>query len=182
MTETTPTTDPIRLLTSLRAIREYDGRPIPVPVLADILRVARWSGSARNDQPWDFIVVRDRETIARLAGVDGSAGFAAGAPLVIVIALAGGLKLRESYDEGRVSERMMLAAHAHGIGANTGWFSPTGGAAIKEMLAIPEGKWVRSMVAFGYPATTGRPGKPDVRKPLAEIAHEGRFGEPFGTE
>ena len=179
MTEMSPPTDPIRLLTSLRAVREYDGRPVPGSVLDDILRVARWSGSASNDQPWDFIVVRDRETIARLAGVDGSAAFAAGAPLVIVIALVGEKKLRESYDEGRVSERMMLAAHAHGVGANTGWFSPTGGAAVKEMLGIPEGKWVRSMVAFGYPASTGRSPKPDVRKPLAEIAHDGRFGEPL---
>ena len=182
MTDTAPTTDPIRLLTSLRAVREYDGRPIPRPVLDDILRVARWTGSARNDQPWDFIVVRDRETIARLAAVDGSAGFAADASLVIVIALAGGTKLIESYDEGRVSERMMLVAHAHGIGANTGWFSPTGARAVKDMLGIPDGKWVRSMVAFGYPATTGRSSKPDVRKPVAEIAHDGRFGAPFTTE
>jgi len=179
MTDAGLTPDPIRLLTSLRAVREYDDRPIPADVLADILTVARWSGSAMNRQPWDFVVVRDPEVIARLVSLDGSTAFAADATLVIVIVLANEAKLRESYDEGRVTERMMLAAHAHGVGANTAWFSPTGATVVKETLAIPAERWVRSMVAFGYPApeSVSRPPKPDSRKPLAEIVHEGRFGK-----
>jgi nitroreductase len=46
----------------------------------DILEVVRWSGSAANRQPWELVVVRDRETLRALAEVKGYASHLAGAP------------------------------------------------------------------------------------------------------
>lgn len=55
--------DPINFLTSLRTVRFFSGEPVSQEALDDILEVARWSGSARNRQPWKFLVVRDRGTL-----------------------------------------------------------------------------------------------------------------------
>src|ERR1700716_1644231 len=75
-------------LRGLRAVRQLRPDPLPEAVLRDILEVARWSGSAGNRQPWEFVVVRDRDTLGRLARIDGAnapplASAAAGIAIVI---------------------------------------------------------------------------------------------------
>ena len=55
----------IRFLRGLRAVRQLRPEPLPEAVLNDILEVARWSGSAGNRQPWEFVVVRDRQMLER---------------------------------------------------------------------------------------------------------------------
>ena len=62
----------IAFLRGLRAVRQLRPDPLPEPVLHDILEVARWSGSAGNRQPWEFVVVRDRDMLAQLAAIDGA--------------------------------------------------------------------------------------------------------------
>jgi nitroreductase len=61
--------DPIAFLKSLRTVRFFEREPVSREALDDILEVARWSGSARNRQPWEFLVVRDRGTLERLAAL-----------------------------------------------------------------------------------------------------------------
>jgi len=65
----------------------------------DILEVARWSGSASNRQPWEILVVRDEETLRALSEVRGYADHLAGAPLGIVLVMAGERPEQETYDE-----------------------------------------------------------------------------------
>ena len=62
----------IAFLRGLRAVRQLRPDPLPEAVLHDIVEVARWSGSAGNRQPWEFVVVRDRGMLARLATIDGA--------------------------------------------------------------------------------------------------------------
>lgn len=47
-------------LRTLRAVRRFSARPIPEDVLLGIIEVARWTGSAKNIQPWELVVVEDR--------------------------------------------------------------------------------------------------------------------------
>jgi nitroreductase len=77
------TNDRITFLRTLRAVRAFRPDPVPQEVLDDILEVARWSGSASNSQPWEMIVVQNRDTLGALAPVDGYAGHLARAPLGI---------------------------------------------------------------------------------------------------
>ena len=115
-TDERTTRDCISFLRTLRAVRSFRPDPVPQEVIDDILEVARWSGSASNRQPWEMIVVRERETLRSLASVDGYAGHLARAPLGIVLVMGGDRAEQETYDEGRLAERIMLAAHAHGVG------------------------------------------------------------------
>ena len=178
MSETTgePTArDRVSFLRTLRAVRSFRPDPVPQEVLDDVLEVARWSGSATNKQPWEFLIIRERDTLRSLASLGGYAGHLAGAPLGIVLVMAGERAEQETYDEGRLAERIMLAAHAHGVGSCIGWFAGSGRVAAREVLRIPQEKVVRTVISLGYPdegARRSRTGRGQARKPLGEIVHE----------
>ena len=95
--------------------------------------------------------------------------------------MAGEDAVQETYDDGRLSERLMLTAKAHGIGSCIGWFDQESGApSAKALLGIPAGRLVRTIISFGYPAESGerrRPSPEPGRKSLAEIAYDERYGE-----
>src|SRR5918999_1366818 len=101
MTEAGTTEDRIAFLRSLRAVRSFRPDPVPQEVVDDILEVARWSGSASNRQPWELVLIRDRETLGALTRVEGYANHLADASLGIVLVMAGERPTRETYDEGR---------------------------------------------------------------------------------
>jgi len=173
------TRDRITFLRTLRAVRTFRPDPVPEEVIDDILEVARWSGSASNRQPWEIILVQERDTLRSLASVDGYAGHLARAPLGIVLVMAGDRTVQETYDEGRLAERIMLAAHAYGVGSSIGWIVGQGRDAARELLGVPQHKVVRTAISLGYPdeqARRPRSGRGPARKPLDEILHHERYG------
>lgn len=179
-----PKTDPAaftRQLRSLRQTRRFTDQPVPEDIVADILEVARWTGSSKNTQPWHFIVVTDPATRATLAESGQYAGFLGGAPLVIAIAMQGDRPRGQSYDEGRVTERIMLAADAHGLGAGTGWFAPgaDGEDRVDAALGVPGGMSVIQAIGIGYPAETDQRERSvrGGRNPLDEIVSRERYGQ-----
>jgi len=179
MTDIQTARDRTAFLRSLRAVRRFRPDPVPQDVVEDLLEVARWSGSASNRQPWELVLIRDRETLRALAEVKGYANHLAGAPLGILLVMAGERPEQETYDEGRLSERIMLAALAHGVGSSIGWIVGDGRAAAKEILGIPPGHMVRTAISLGYPdEKVGHPRlrAGQARKPLAEIVYEERYG------
>lgn len=170
----------IALLRGLRAVRQFRSDAIPQEVVDAILEVARWSGSASNRQHWEFVVIREKETLQALAKCEGYAHHLAGAALGIVVVMAGNPALvdQETYDEGRLSERMMLAAEAYGVGSSIGWFRGQGRTDAKALLGIPQERLVRTVISLGYPdeeARRARPKVTDARKPLSELVHLERY-------
>ena len=172
----------VALLRGLRAVRAFRPDPVPQQVLDDMLDVARWTGSAKNVQPWEFLVIRNPETLAALAQAEGYVKHLAGAPLAIVLVMAGDPAAvnQETYDEGRLSERIMLVAAAHGLGSCIGWFAGSGPAAAKDILGIPAGRLVRTVLSVGFPdvaAQRARPTPAQARKPMAKLVSEERYGQ-----
>jgi nitroreductase len=171
----------ITFLKRLRAVRQFRPDPVPPEVVNAVLDVARWSGSASNRQPWEFVVVRTRETLQALASVEGFARHLAGAPLGIVLVMSGepGRADQETFDEGRLSERIMLAAAAYGFGSSIGWFTGNGRAEAKTILGIPQERLVRTAISLGYPDEEARHAQPkrvQARKSLAALVYEERYG------
>src|SRR2546421_5002583 len=80
----------INFLKQLRAVRQFRPDPIPQEVVDAVLDVARWSGSASNRQPWEFVVIRNKETLGVLSKLEGFASHLAGASVGIVFVMAGG--------------------------------------------------------------------------------------------
>jgi nitroreductase len=180
MTDAQTTKDQIAFLRGLNATRMFRPDPVPDDAVTDILQVARWSGSASNVQPWEFLVIRDRETMKKLAEVSPNVRHVGAAPLAIVLVMTGDPEKvsHETYDEGRLAERIMLAAQAHGLGSCIGWFRPETMSAAKQLLGIPENRLVRTEISIGYPdeaAQSARQKPAQARKPLSEIVHEEKY-------
>jgi nitroreductase len=170
----------IALLRGLRAVRQFRAGALPQEAVDAILDVARWSGSASNRQHWEFVVIRERETLQALAKCEGYAGHMAGAALGIVVVMAGNADLvdQETYDEGRLSERIMLAAEAYGVGSCIGWLRGNGRKDAKALLGIPQERLVRTVISLGYPDEKARRARAKVagaRKPLSELVHWERY-------
>jgi nitroreductase len=159
-------------LRSLRAVREFQRKPVPQEIVQDILEVARWSGSASNRQFGEIIVVRKPETLQALAGLGGYVGHLRGAAIGMLLVMPGEWPEGETFDEGRLAERIMLGAWAHGVGSSVGWFSPEGRKEAKRILGVPPKPVVRTAISLGYPARAPRRGK---RKPIDELVHEERY-------
>ncbi len=150
-------------------------------------RPTRSSGSSRppgarppaqNSQPWDFVVVTDRDQLAQLSTVWRGGGHIAGAAAAVVIVIddVDDPHTRESvlYDIGQASMQMMIAAADLGIGS--GHSSVGDQELAAQVLGLPEGKLARYIIDFGYPA--GRPLKPiknPNRRPFDEVIHRGKW-------
>jgi nitroreductase len=168
------------IIRTVRQARHYKPDPVPEDVLAELLEVARWTGSSRNSQPWHFIVITDKELLSKIAALRAPIGWVAGAPLGIALVLDGANATSEAYDEGRVTERLLIAARSRGLGGGVAWFGDASQQAEgKRILGIPEEKAARSVVLIGYPASTKdtRPTRAEPgRKPLAELVSYNRMG------
>lgn len=170
------------LVRTVRQARQYAPDPLPPDVVDQLLQVARWTGSSRNTQPWRFIVVADREQLRRLSRLRPPIGWVADAPLGIAIILDGANSLAEAYDEGRVVERLLIAARALGYGGGVAWYGDdTLQGEAKRILAVPSERTARSIVLIGRPTsivdprpTRAAPG----RKPLADLVSYDRWDGP----
>ena len=170
------------LLRTLRAVRRFAARPIPVPVLQDILEVARWTGSSKNNQPWELVVVRDRSLLKALSVCGPFAGHLAGAQLAIALVMKAGEPAGE-FDEGRLAHGIMLAAWAHGVGSCIGSIYPAANQrGAHELLGVPEGMLVNTIISLGYPQDERALRLPENapiprgRKPLSRLVSWERYG------
>jgi nitroreductase len=166
----------LRGLRRTRQIRQFTDEPVDEAALQSILEVARWTGSSQNSQPWTFIVVRDAETRRRIGEVAPYARYVANAPLAIAIAMPGTDPEAEAYDEGRVAERVLIAASALDLGAGIGWADgPEQQATVSALLGVAPPAFVRTIVSVGHPTESAlqkRSGPGTGRRPLAEFVRE----------
>ena len=177
---TTPA-DVVHPLLRTRQVREFTDEPVDRATLDALADVARWSGSSQNNQPWRFIVITDRDTIRRLADTGMPVTRAlrtATAAIAITIPEQPGWKLSHAYDEGRAAERILIAASLLDLGAGIVWISGDGRATAAEILNLPEGRFVRTVVALGHPTERARAPKTErgeARLPREEIVLEERW-------
>jgi nitroreductase len=157
-------------------VREFKPDPVPLRVVNLMLRAARWAPSARNRQPWQFIVIQDRNTLAQIGGIASSGSYIAQAPLAIAVVM--GNVNRADLDAGRALQQLELAAWSQGVG---GCFVGLGGEEnrrVKELLGIPDDLQLITVMPFGYP-TGEASGRGKRRKPLSELAHREKFGQKY---
>jgi nitroreductase len=179
----------IAFLRSMRAVRRFAPTPVPDGVIRDILEVGRWTGSSKNTQPWELLLVRDRATLRELSTLGQFAGHLAGAAFGIALIME---SAANRFDAGRLTEHLEMAAWAHGVGSCIGSIFPEANEArAKLLLGVPTEREMRTTISFGYPSdanavrassTSTVSVLPMVgRRPLEEIVHVERYGRRFGT-
>ena len=170
------------LIKSLRSVRWFSERAISDDVLLDILDTGRWTGSAKNTQPWDLIVVKTRSTLEALAKCGRYAGHLATATLALALVMRGD-DVSTLMDEGRLMQNLMLGAWAHGVGSCIASIYPADNEQrARELLGIPPDRHLRTMLSLGYPAGPEALRLPENapiprgRRALADVVSWERFG------
>jgi len=155
---------------SKREVRKYTDEPIPDDVLTRILHGGRVTGSARNRQQWEMVVVRNRETLARLAETVAAPDNVRGCAAAVAVVLKG----QSAWDGGRMAQNLMLAAWSQGVGScpNT----PVNRDECRAILGVDAEHDILTILSLGYPAEPVPRGvDPDAilnridRKPLDEL-------------
>jgi nitroreductase len=161
---------PIELLKTRRSIRAYTPQAVPREVIEDIIDCGRLAPTARNEQPWEFVVVTDKALRSRIAQAADYGRFIAEAPVCVAV-----LSRQTKYyleDGSAATLNILLAAHAHGLGACwvAGDKKPYA-ARVVQMVGAPEDYRLISLVSIGYPAEKPETGK----RALREMLHWERF-------
>src|SRR5262245_6597204 len=136
-------------IASRRETRDYSEKPIPDEIVTRILDAGRLAGSAKNRQPWRFLLVEDERARAGLADAVFEPTNVQGARLVVAIVGRSGL------DTGRCAQNMLLAAWNAGVGScPNGQSDPE---AARAALGLGDDEEIATVLTFGYPARERRP-------------------------
>ena len=169
-----------------RSIRNYEDRQVPEEVLDRVLEAVRWAPSWANTQCWEIVVVTGVEQKARLQQImsKGNPATRAMVEAPVVIAICGKLQASGYYngkvttkfgdwfmfDLGIATQTLCLAARNEGLGTViTGLFDHE---KAKEILDVPEGYELVSLIPLGYPSKgAGAP----KRREVSEFVHREKF-------
>ena len=151
-----------------RSIRRFKSEAVSEGVMNSILEAGRRAPSATNQQPWHFVVARDR-TEKEACMFQGFNRFASEAPFVVV-----GLYRRSEAIIEKLSlmdvtialQNMVVAAWIQGVGSC--WMGAFDEGKLRDTLNLPEDARIVGAVAFGIPDE--KPSQP-TKKPLSDIAH-----------
>ena len=166
-------------ITSRRNVRSFDGLPIAATDLDQILEAGRRAPSSQNWQPWDFVLVTQRETLRELAKVWRGAGHVAesAATIVVVAPAADNEFHRAQFDLGQATMAMTLAAADLGIGSCHAGVADIQLA--RELLGIPGDRDWAFLISLGYPACRPlAPIKTPKRRPFDEVVHRDHWAAP----
>ncbi len=160
-------------LISRRSIRKFEPKEVPLELVLKAIEIARYAPSAKNVQPWYFVIVRDREKMARLAKIHPGAKPLENASLAIVV-LADSYASPVSYlvDGAIAATYLWLALHCLGLGAV--WIQTLRNIEeVRNVVNAPQNLVPVAILAVGYPAEKPEP-KP--RKSVEEITFFEEYG------
>jgi nitroreductase len=149
----------LKMVYTRRSVRSYSRREIEDKEMEKILKAAIQAPSAGNEQPWHFIVVRDKENLRELAKIHPYGKMLGHASAAI--AVCADLKLSRYHhpmwiqDCSAATQNILIAARILGIGSV--WLGVYPREERMEPLAkffgLPEDVVVFSLVSLGYPSS-----------------------------
>lgn len=161
-----------------RNVRTFQDRAIPDEDLDRILEAGRRAPSASNSQPWDFVLVTDREDLVELSQVwQGARHIAGSAATIVIVAPITDEERRAGlieYDLGQATIQMAIAGADLGIGSGHAAIGDQD--RLRALLGLPGDRRGGYMLALGYPAD--RPLVPLTkinRRPFEEVVHRDRW-------
>lgn len=172
----------IDLLRTRRSIRKFTTQPVDPATVDLLLEAALRAPSSKGNNPWELIVVADRETLRQLAAAKAhGAAFLHDAPLAIVVcadpaksdvwvedaAIAATLIHLEAADLGLGSCWVQIRLRQRGDGSDAQAF-------LADLLGLPEGMMVLAIIGIGHPADS-KSGHPRSSLRFNQVSFE-RFG------
>lgn len=147
------------------SVRRFECQSLTDDLLSALLHAAMAAPSGVNKQPWEFIVVDDRELLGELARALPYAKMAAQAPAAIVVCgaierfLDGDDANLWEQDCSAASENILLAAHALGLGAVWTCLYPHSDRmdTVSRLLNLGDGLVPFNLIPVGYPLAEHAP-------------------------
>ena len=144
--------DLIELMKARRSIREFADKSISKEALENIVDAARFAPTARNVQPWEFVVVVNKETLKKIAAITEHGKFIVNCASCILVFAQDTKYFLE--DCSAATQNAMLAACSLGIGSC--WVAGDKKAYSQEfnsLLGVPDNLKLVSLIGLGYPLT-----------------------------
>ena len=163
--------DALTAIATRHSTREFRPDPLPRDIVEKIVDAGRRAATARNEQPWQFIVVTEPKTRAAIAALTDFGSFIAQAPVCIAVFCRDTKYYLE--DGCCASQNMLVAATA--LGVQSCWVAGDKkpyASAVGQLLGVPPDHKLVSLLALGYEAATPQR-KP--KRPLEEVLHWERF-------
>jgi nitroreductase len=152
--------DTLTAIFTRRSVRKYSDKPVSEATVKLLLQAAMAAPSAKNDQSWEFIVIRDKKTLQQIPSFHPFAKHIPSAPVAIVV--CGNTKLQAAPGHwipaaSNASMNILLAAHSLGLGAVWTTFYPYEDrtAGIRKLLNLPDHIMPLNIIPLGYPVDKG---------------------------
>jgi len=158
--------DSIEALKTRRSVRAYTDEPIARATLEELIDCGRLAATARNEQPWEFVVVTEPEMLTKIGEATDHGRFIARATACVLVFCHDGKYYLE--DGSAATQNILVAARALGLGACwvAGDKKPYAGV-IGRLVGAPGDCRLVSMIAMGHPAEYHEKAK----RPLADVLH-----------
>ncbi len=157
---------------TLSSIRSYVSGAVPDSVVREVIEAGRLAPSAHNDQPWQFILVRDKAVLKGLEKYCISGKFVSEVDFAVVVLTDPSSKWHE-IDGTRAVQNMVLTAWSRKLGSC--WIGRLDREGLMKYLGIPESLSVLTVLPFGY-FDERYAGTAKNRKPPGQVFHLNRFG------
>lgn len=149
--------DAMQAILSRRSIRRYIDKPVSDEVVEQLLKSAMSAPSAGNEQPWHFVVIRDRQILNEIPKIHPYSGMLKEAPLAILICGDESLQKYKGYwvqDCSAATENLLIAVNALGLGGVWLGVYPIEDrvVGIRKLLGMPESVIPFALISIGYPA------------------------------
>ena len=149
---------------SRRSIRKFQDKSIEDEVIEKLIRAGVAAPSAHNEQPWHFVVIKDRAILDEIPKFHPYAKMLVEAPAAIAVCVDHNLEKDPTagywiQDCSATAQNILLAAHALGMGACWLGIHPREKrkSALGKLLRLPESVEALSVIALGYPAEDKKP-------------------------
>jgi nitroreductase len=141
-----------------RSVRSFTGEPVTKSQLETILKAAMAAPSARNGQPWRFLVFTDKAKIKELCLAHPHASWGVSAGAVIVPYFE---KQAKNYyimqDMAAATQNLLLAAAGLGLGATWCGMPEERQELVRPATGLDEKYWLFAVIPVGVPAETPPP-------------------------
>ena len=154
--------------------RTFAAKPVKEEKLSTIVEAGRHAMSARNMQPWQFIVVRDRERLKQMGALCSTGRFVADAPSAVVIVKDLGNARWADVDCAQAVQNMADAGWALGLG--TCWVGNFDKEKLSGMLSVPSEWAIFTILPFGYADEKNPPQARPLKKRI-EMVHYETYGK-----
>ena len=167
-----PVMNVFECVSTLSSIRSYVQKEVPEEVIMEVLEAGRLAPSAHNDQPWQFILIRNKSKLKDMKKYCLSGSFISQAGFAVVVVTYPASKWHE-IDSTRAVQSMVLTAWSHKLGSC--WIGRLDKEGLMEYLEIPKNLNILTVLPFGYfDESLAKSTK--FRKDPAQVFHLNTYG------